>query len=190
MVITDGSKSYTVFTYKCGSLEWSGSFNNAVIGYNMHGYFMNHSLSAQNNAANISCLQNHTTPWSNLVYQIGDREDDLQRAREDCMRRYIDDQNSFTDIALRRSFRERCPCSLAQASSDTRFQVDLTRSSPSTNVSCYTQKYQSFLFGSGQLCCYDLRYQLFNMNTCSDKGVQQSVKFSCFNSVHRIMVLC
>ena len=156
MVITDGSKSYAVFTYKCGYLEWSGRFRHAVVGFNMRGQFVNHPLSAQREVVNIACLQNHTTSWINLVYKIGDREDDLQRAREDCMRRYIDDHNLFGDISYRRAFRQRCPCSLVQASSDSRFRVDNARS-VHHKVLCYTQKFPSNHFGSGQLCCYNLR---------------------------------
>ena len=161
LVITDGSRSYTVFTYKCGLLQWSGLdgfYPHAVIGYNFRGQLMNHHLSGSSLVLNVSCTNNSATPWSNLVYAIGDREDDLQRARGECLRRYNDDRREFSSLLsiLIRSTQP-CPCSQFQALRDSRFRFDSDRSvSQNPFIYHYIQRYPS-LGISGQLCCYDSR---------------------------------
>ena len=68
IVITSGVESYAVFTYQCGTMEWSGG---ATIGFNANNtYFANHRLSGSFRANEVACLNSPITDWSNLVYQI------------------------------------------------------------------------------------------------------------------------
>ena len=68
VVITSGVESYALFTYQCGSMEWSGG---ATIGFNTDDtFFMNHRLSGTARANEIACLNSPTTIWSNVVYQL------------------------------------------------------------------------------------------------------------------------
>ena len=69
IAITDGSRSYAVYTYRCGDLEWSGG---ATIGYNggpVGNFYANHPLSGSSASA-IACLNSGVTEWSNVVYNI------------------------------------------------------------------------------------------------------------------------
>lgn len=66
-MITNGYQSYTVFTYHCGSLQWSG---NAVIGFKANkNFFKIHQLSGSN-ANSIACLKSPRSLWNNVVYQL------------------------------------------------------------------------------------------------------------------------
>lgn len=74
LVATDGIHSFTVFTFKCGELNWIRS-SRASIGFSSsNDIFFNHQLSLQPSVNNISCLNNSTTPWSNVVYDISHSE--------------------------------------------------------------------------------------------------------------------
>ena len=68
VLITDGQeKSFAVFTFKCGTLNWSGR---ATTGFNAGGnYYANHPLSKQWFSSAISCLNNHSV-WNNVVYDL------------------------------------------------------------------------------------------------------------------------
>lgn len=68
VLITDGSKSFAIFTYQCGAMTWHG---NATIGFNAGGtFFENHYLSGTTNAHLISCSNFSHTVWANLVYRL------------------------------------------------------------------------------------------------------------------------
>ena len=158
-MITDGLRSYAVFIYQCGLLQWSNLFdgNNAAIGYNMRGQFINHPLSGTSLATNIACTNSPITSWSTLVYAIGGLESDLQRSRVDCLRRYIDDVARFgNNIQSYNSFAAPCPCTLFQTFTDIRYYFESERSIFGSNstVTCFTQRFPSF-FGGGRLCCYE-----------------------------------
>lgn len=69
ILITDGSLSYTVFTYHCGSMMWSGS---ATIGFSADdAFFQSHPLSRTTTSNTIACLNSPDSGWNNLVYQLG-----------------------------------------------------------------------------------------------------------------------
>ncbi len=69
ILITDGTASYTVFTYRCGSMGWS--FNGATIGYNAAGdYFENHPNTGSFVSHEIACLNRPGSEWFNVVYNI------------------------------------------------------------------------------------------------------------------------
>ena len=68
IAITDGTKSYAVYTYQCGLMEWSDS---ATIGYNGgRNYFANHPLSGSPGAQTIACVNSPENMWSNVVYNL------------------------------------------------------------------------------------------------------------------------
>ena len=71
VLATDGETSYTVFTYKCGELNWSSSSYRAVIGYNAaSNSYVNHPLSRTTNVNSIACVNSPSSPWSNVVYNL------------------------------------------------------------------------------------------------------------------------
>ena len=64
ILITDGTYSYAVFTYKCGLLEWG---DDATIGFNAPGgFYHNHELSYPG----IDCVNYPNSNWSNIVYLL------------------------------------------------------------------------------------------------------------------------
>ena len=68
MLVTDGdTKSYAIFTYKCGTLGWS---EEAIVGYNAAGdYYMNHPLSGLYLTQSIACVHNDSV-WNNVIYDL------------------------------------------------------------------------------------------------------------------------
>ena len=68
MIVTDFSRSFSVFTYYCGDLSYS---NGATIGFATgDGLFANHPASLNGLAQSIACLNSPATPWVNVVYEI------------------------------------------------------------------------------------------------------------------------
>ncbi|CAI8033001.1 Low-density lipoprotein receptor-related protein 6, partial [Geodia barretti] len=68
VLVTDGdTKSYAIFTYKCGSLGWS---EEAIVGYNAAGdYYMNHPLSGLYLTQSIACVHTDSV-WNNVIYDL------------------------------------------------------------------------------------------------------------------------
>ena len=65
ILITDGSSSYAVFIYDCGSMEWGGG----VIGWQEgSSQYNSHSLSGDINSNDIGCLYSNT--YSAVVFKI------------------------------------------------------------------------------------------------------------------------
>ena len=69
VLITDGEEtSFAIFTYKCGSLGWSG--RRSTIGFNAGGdYYANHPLSSQPFSNAVACL-NRRSIWNNILYDL------------------------------------------------------------------------------------------------------------------------
>ena len=68
ILITDLVNSYAVFTYYCGDLMHS---NGPSIGFGIErGLFANHHASFRESADKIACLNQPTTPWVNIVYNL------------------------------------------------------------------------------------------------------------------------
>ena len=66
--MTDFERSYAVFTYYCGNLNFS---NNASIGFSSgDGINANHEATLSNFAESIACLNAPASPWVNVVYEI------------------------------------------------------------------------------------------------------------------------
>ena len=67
ILITNGFQSYTVFTYRCLLIQWSG---NAVIGFRATGNFNeNHAISG-GDSSNVSCLNTLKSSWTNIIYPL------------------------------------------------------------------------------------------------------------------------
>ena len=72
VLLTDGTQSFTVFTYKCGELNWDTS--STGIGFSAGpSLYANHPLSRRSNVRSIACLSSPTSPWSNVVYQVNEK---------------------------------------------------------------------------------------------------------------------
>ena len=145
IIITDGMLSYAVFVYQCDLLQWSGLINDAVIGYNMNGRFINHPLSSIPQVADVDCVNSPGTSSNTLVYQIGDLAGRLQRNRAECVRRFDQDQflTFLGDIDV-----PSCPCSS--------FQVSLSPnwgffSQNNFQGTCYILRFRGL---PNRICCY------------------------------------
>ena len=68
-MITDGSKSYAVYIYKCGLMGWS---DEATIGWNAGGeLYANHPLSGLPAANKIACVhQTQGSDLNNVIYDL------------------------------------------------------------------------------------------------------------------------
>ena len=68
IVITDGNKTYAVYTYHCDDIEWS---DGSVIGFNAGGsYYDNHPLSDSISARDIDCVHSPGSEWNNVIYDV------------------------------------------------------------------------------------------------------------------------
>ena len=64
ILISDGNYSYTIFTYKCGLMDWD---NGATIGFNAAGdpYAINDPSSSE-----VACLNYPNSNYSNLIFLL------------------------------------------------------------------------------------------------------------------------
>ena len=70
VIISDGSKTYSIFTYKCDLLIWS---NEATIGFNAASdYYVNHPLSGTVQANTLGCVNEVVdgSVWNNVIYDL------------------------------------------------------------------------------------------------------------------------
>ena len=67
IVITNGSTSYTVFTYECGDINWG---DQATIGFKATGSFYRNHLYTASRAASIDCVNSPNSQWNNVVYRL------------------------------------------------------------------------------------------------------------------------
>ena len=69
VLITDGSKSYAVYIYKCSMMKWS---NEATIGWNAGGeLYANHPLSGLPAANEIACVHRiQGSDLNNVIYDL------------------------------------------------------------------------------------------------------------------------
>lgn len=66
IIITDGRKSYSIYTYKCGDLFWPES---AIIGFNAPLMDFINDPHSGNSAHIIACIH-FSSLWSNIVYDL------------------------------------------------------------------------------------------------------------------------
>lgn len=169
--MTDGVRSFAVFTYNCNRLQWSGLFGQeAVIGVNVgvgidgdFRPFENHPLSGLPQSTMVACTNvENGIEWSDVIYKIGDvTSDQQQQNRAECMSMYRQDIERFGPVSefpnSKLSNQLSCPCSLFQAAVDFRFRFNfLLPSGRSSETFCYFNRFiqlvsQRFVV---QECCY------------------------------------
>ena len=70
-MITNGTKTYAVFTYHCDDITWASPGNNTVIGFYTGGTsYENHPLSGTPDASDIDCESYPPSLWNNIVYDV------------------------------------------------------------------------------------------------------------------------
>ena len=68
LIITNGFQSYTIFTYRCGLMGWSG---NATIGYKAEGNNFENSKFNGSSARLIACLNSSSnSSWTNIIHKL------------------------------------------------------------------------------------------------------------------------
>ena len=71
ILITDGTSSISIFTYKCGLLEWD---NGVSIGYNAAGdAYDNYDPSS----SDIACENDPGSDWNNVLYLLSENDPQL-----------------------------------------------------------------------------------------------------------------
>jgi len=66
ILVTDGTTSYAIYTYRCGEINWARS---PSIGFNAAGrVFDNHPLAGNPSASAIDC--NGDNMWNNVIYNL------------------------------------------------------------------------------------------------------------------------
>lgn len=66
IIVSDGEYSYTIFTYKCGLMNWD---NGATIGYSASGDpYDNNDPSSRG----VACVNSPDSDWSNVIYQLSE----------------------------------------------------------------------------------------------------------------------
>ena len=70
-MITNGSKTYAVFTYHCDDINWASPRNNTVIGFNAGGTsYESHPFSGSHDASDIDCESYPPSLWNHVVYDV------------------------------------------------------------------------------------------------------------------------
>lgn len=67
ILTTNGTTSYAIFTYQCGSLSWSRA---TTIGYNAAGRIFENHPSSGRNARDIACTNAPASNWTNILYDL------------------------------------------------------------------------------------------------------------------------
>jgi hypothetical protein len=81
VLVTDYTNSYSVFTYYCGDLRFSYE---ASIGFGTkHGLHANHEATFRGSQL-IACLNDPTTPWVNVVYELTRTENECEMDNGGC----------------------------------------------------------------------------------------------------------
>ena len=158
LVITDGADTYTVFTYNCDMMQWSGNWQHAVVGYNARGdTFSNHPASGFEIVKTaVACPNNllYKVPWNNIVYKISPPPDFEVEQRIKCRKLYKKDFKTIGSVNQVIEQLEPCPCNAWQAQRDWgRFRSELS------NGFCFVQRIavELWRFKFTQQCCYEPR---------------------------------
>ena len=88
VLATNGTKSYAVFTYECGKLNWM--HYSATIGFSASDdFFAEHPLSRNSSVNDIACINEDSMPpsnWSNVAYEITNGEFENCNGKNYCSR--------------------------------------------------------------------------------------------------------
>lgn len=170
IVITDSVTTYSVFSYICGELQWSGvGSSGAVVGFNAEGRFYgNYPLSGYSSIAeSISCPVNSGTRQkrqqagaTNLLLEMP-ADETLNAMIMECEMGITTDQQNYVtaaEIPGLAAMVATCPCTRKQAMNDANFKAFsgvpgcyITRAPQIVN-SMTTPPFQLTLT---QQCCYD-----------------------------------
>jgi fibulin 1/2 len=156
VLITNGFVSYSIFTYHCQNLQWSGYWRHATIGYNAGGeYYYNHPLTGLPQVNNIACLNQPADSYYNLLNKLSTSI--ANERREECNWFYQRDKanNDIKDINKIAETLTPCPCTIWQAWRDRRFAFEWT--AWYEGYYCFQQRIASPTKAS-QLCCYEWRW--------------------------------
>ena len=158
-MITDGKDSYTVFTYMCDLIQWSGLWRYPTIGFNAGGaLFANHPLTAREEANQIDCT-NNSSRYTSVVYKISADPDAVKQLQAQCLSWYFSDielYGSSENISAFIKSQIACPCTSRQARWDRRFWYFTSKD----DSFCYIQRFRNAL-GGAQECCYSRLPQMF-----------------------------
>ena len=167
IIITDSIETYTVFSYNCDFLQWTGYWRHAVVGYSVQtaysflnfDRYVNHPLSFRSSVGNIAC-QNmaDNIPWSNIVYKIGESNVTTQQLRAQCRKMYQKDIQTFPNLPGARENLLPCPCSVWQLWWDRRYRF--FKYFYGENRGCFIQRFPS-RHDASQLCCYSYEFVYF-----------------------------
>ena len=68
ILVTNGTKSYSIFTYKCGEIEWSGPVS---VGYNAPpNTYYNHPLTLTSLPINALACSHLESEWNNVITDL------------------------------------------------------------------------------------------------------------------------
>ena len=162
-MITDGANTYTVFTYNCNMMGWSGLWQHAVVGYNARGNsYTNHPASGFDVISTaVACPNNllYQVPWSNIAYKISPPPDQKRTLIEQCNNLLSKDyrvvrlrDNNIYDIS---EMLEPCPCTAWQAWRDWgRFRREFSQGLCFVQRSTLVQPARGSEKQFTQKCCY------------------------------------
>ena len=160
IIITDSTETYTIFSYNCDWLQWTGYWRHAAVGYSVQtadtstdfDQFVNHPLSLRTSIRDVAC-QNmaDNIPWSNIVYKIGESKTTIQQLRAQCRKMYQKDIQAFPYLPRVQENLLPCPCPVRQMWWDRRYWW--FTHFYGENRGCFVQRFSS-VHGASQLCCY------------------------------------
>ncbi len=157
VIVTDTFRTYYVFTYVCGDMEWSGQgTETAIVGYNSNGdYFKNHEANGLADINEIiSCIdstnggETDQLPLSMNIEQIRIQGCMALAAADDAD---INDIGTFLDLDQLPA----CPSTKVQLFISTEYQVF-----PQQTGDCYRSKFEingqspSKSYNFASVCCY------------------------------------
>ncbi|XP_003384557.1 PREDICTED: mucin-like protein [Amphimedon queenslandica] len=155
VVITDGVTSYSLFTYNCEELQWSGRWRGATIGYNSGGrFYRNDKLSGLKQAKQIGCRNEPMSPYNNVIYQLSVSADVIQQLRKRCYDMHREDIKLHKDIHDIYNSLEPCPCTWWQGWRDRRFTFQWQAWYDGSL--CHQQRFPRNK--AAQFCCYSLNW--------------------------------
>ncbi len=169
IIVSDVLRTYTIFSYKCGDLEWSalGRDRAAVVGFNANGeYFQNHLFSGFAGVeTSVSCTRQlkrrkrQEDEPVNINMELP-TDENLREKVEKCINAIGKDElltfGVDTDTLLNKV--TPCPCTRTQANADKgrfRRQNEMIHT---CYISTRPTEFQTILAGTitlTQQCCYD-----------------------------------
>ena len=157
ILVSSGPDTYVIYTYNCYLLTNPGTYNKAVIGYNLGGFeYSNHGYSESVVANRVACGNWPSSEWYNEVYKLNTGEDVILQAQRECRALVAEDKKSYPERVIRAYQKDLspCPCSIWNAWRDRNYRWD------SDNFYCYYRRFPNLLTDDfDQYCCYDSNFQ-------------------------------